>query len=234
MITDSFRNDLVFFIEQIELDDPFSLSRWGDGELKILQGRPITARVDNWSFDPDKHSWLSEWLMEAYKYEHKDYYKGISCPCCDPSASDWYRSNIHKNLTWANIFVNSNFPYFQKHFWEAINKSKREIILVANEKLDELNIPFTPHDIIRIGYDDAFNQKRCIDIIRCCKSYVFQSDKIFLFAAGPLSNLLAFELQFANRDNFYIDIGSVLNNAIRPNSRDYLAGGDDLRKTCIW
>lgn len=89
MITDSFNNDFNFLLERLKKKESFVVTRFGDGEYKILKNEPIT-NCDGWTFDPAHHSTSHEELMKSFQYEHEDYYIGIPCPCCQGSELiDW-------------------------------------------------------------------------------------------------------------------------------------------------
>ena len=60
-------------------------------------------------------------------------------------------------------------------------------------------------------------------------------DVVFLISAGPFANILVQQLNEHNKNNTYIDLGSVLDKHLSlPATRKYLNGGPTLNKTCIW
>jgi hypothetical protein len=59
-------------------------------------------------------------------------------------------------------------------------------------------------------------------------------DRLFLFCAGPLGNMLAAKFWEKNKNNTYLDIGSTLNGYLTEINRSYLQGGNTSQKTCIW
>jgi len=60
------------------------------------------------------------------------------------------------------------------------------------------------------------------------------TNKLFLFCAGPLGNMLAAKFWKVNKTNTYIDIGSTLNTYLTEPNRRYLTGKHTSLKTCIW
>jgi len=62
------------------------------------------------------------------------------------------------------------------------------------------------------------------------------NNTIFLFAAGPLTEILIHEMWNVNRNNVYIDIGSTLDPILfNRKSRNYHSEGDEFAdRTCVW
>ena len=92
----------------------FSFSKYADGEHQILINQPI-RNCDDWFFDPNSDSFFQKQLTESFKYKDDGYYIGISCPCCDINSYNWFTQNKgseESNITFANIFVNSNYNFF--------------------------------------------------------------------------------------------------------------------------
>jgi len=138
------------------------------------------------------------------------------------------------HLTWANIFVNSNFPRFKKqtvpHF------SNKRIILIAHKAADPNGLPFEVETTFRVG-SNAWVQDydrlsfELIDYIRQHKV----ENAIFLFASGVLSNMLICDLNKLYPNNTYLDVGSVFDVELGlGKTRGYLRKGKRLRRTCVW
>ena len=227
----SFSNDLKVIYESLVRKDKFSFSKYADGEFAILINKNIT-NCDNWTFNVDKDSVYRDELLHSFKYNEVGYYVGISCPCCVGNKdSTWMRDNVGtnpENLTWANIFVNGNYKYFKEKFIPEFNN--HSIILVANENAVITNLPFKVEDHIKItetGWKDNF------DLLKFLPKKDYK-DKLFLFCAGPLGNMLSARMWENNKNNTYMDIGSTLNGYLVGDNRGYLRGGDTLNKICIW
>jgi hypothetical protein len=135
----------------------------------------------------------------------------------------------NEQLTWANIFVNSNYQYFLDNFLPEFNKHK--IILVANENAKIDNLPFKVEEHIGIT-NNAFIDN--FDLVKTMPQKDYKN-KLFLFCAGPLGNMLAANMWKKNKKNTYLDIGSTLNSyLIGQKNRGYLKGGKSINKICIW
>ena len=227
----TFQEDLFILFDLLKNKIPFSFSKYADGEYSMLINRKIT-NCDYWTFNPAIDGVYQRELLDSFQFNEDGYYVGISCPCCVPMADvQWMRDNVRvdkNHLTWANIFVNGNYNNFKANFIPEFKNHK--VILVANEYATWRNLPFEIEDFIPIGktaWKDNFNLVEELPK----KQY---SDKLFLFCAGPLGNMLAAKMWKVNKNNIYLDIGSTLNPWLVGINRGYLAGSSTLNKICIW
>lgn len=227
----SFGDDILFFLDLLKTKTKFSFSKYADGEFAILINRHIT-NVDNWTFNPNIDQIYRNELLDSFKFNEDGYYVGISCPCC-VNINDvmWMRNNVGvdaDHLTWANIFVNNNYKVFFNQFIPEFNNHK--VILIANNNINVNNLPFFVEKHIGISntaWKDNFNLVN--DLPK--EDY---TDKLFLFCAGPLGNMLAAKMWKYNKNNIYLDIGSTLNPWTVGNNRGYLSGGSTSTKICTW
>lgn len=215
MLTNGFRQDIDFILEKIKNNEKFAFTRTGDGELSIMANIfiDITSKANGeFRFDPsDKTDELyRKELIRSYRYEHPDYYVGISCPCCEnPQKVKWMRDMVGtKNVTWANLFVNGNYEYFLQKFIPEFQK--REVFIVCNKKADINLLPFDVKKKFSIGTNAYKNDHGLIEEIG---SYIDDhqiKDAIFVLCAGPFGNILAHQLFDSNKKNTYLDCGSTL------------------------
>lgn len=228
MLTDSFRGDIEFIFNKLKNKEKFSFSKYADGEYAILRNQTIT-NCDNWTFDSVNHSHVYDQLLESFTFKEDGYYVGIICPCCQPrEAIDWMRDQVGQNMTWANIFVNSNYKYYVDNFLPEYKN--HEIILFSREdsKIHDLSFEVEEHvPITRTAFIDNF------DLVENFKVEDY-NNKLFLFCAGPLGNMLAAKFWEKNKSNIYMDIGSTLNAYLTEPNRGYLRGFGTTNKTCIW
>lgn len=228
MITNSFRGDIEFIFNKLKNRDKFSFSKYADGEFAILANRLIT-NVDNWTFNPKVHNKHRQELVNSFKFKDKDYYVGVSCKCCQPEEHvNWMREQSDQDiLTWANIFVNSNYPYFKENFIPEF--SNHDIVLFAREDARVNNLPFKVEHI-------PITSQAFIDNFNLVNEFPIEKyqNKLFLFCAGPLGNMLAAKFWEKNKENTYLDIGSTLNPYLTETNRGYLSGKETALKTCIW
>lgn len=228
----SFTKDIEILFNHLKNKKKFSFSKYADGEFGILNNHKIT-NCDNWTFDPKIHNEVYDELMSSYQYNEEGYYVGISCHCCvSDNDTKWMRDNVGvklENLTWANIFVNGNYSYFIDNFIPEFKN--HDIILVANANANINNLPFNVEEHIPIG-NTAFIENFDLTKTLPKKNY---KNKLFLFCAGPLGNILAAKMWDINKNNTYLDIGSTLNTLLMGvRNRGYLRGSDTLNKICVW
>ena len=227
----TFKEDLFIILDLLKSKKPFSFSKYADGEYAILINQRIT-NCDNWTFIPEEHQIYQKELLDSFRFNEEGYYVGISCPCCVPMMHvNWMRKNVgvdENHLTWANIFVNGNYENFKKYFIPEFKNHK--VILVANENAKINTLPFNIEEHIKVtgtAWIDNFNLVEEL-------SNRNDSNKLYLFCAGPLGNMLAAKMWKHNKNNIYLDIGSTLNPWLVGNNRGYLRGSNELKQICIW
>ncbi len=231
----NFRQDLSELNKRLLEKKPFSFSKYSDGEYAILKGFPIT-NCDNWTFSPVLHEKESELLLESFKYEHEDYYVGIGCPCCNPdNMVSWMRDTTKtKNLTWANIFVNANYELFISETLPIFTNWEGDVFLFANEQGINNKLPFETTKYFGVNMK-AWQEPFLSHWIEVGEKKARESDgALFLFAAGPLGNILSYKLHKANPSNTYLDIGSTISPWIVGKNRDYHFGSQLSQQTCNW
>lgn len=226
-----FKEDFFKIYDLLKNNKKFSFSKYADGEYAILRNQKIT-NCDNWTFNPEIHQKYRNELLDSFKFSEEGYYVGISCPCCVPMEHvEWMRENVNVSdeyLTWANLFVNGNYNDFVKYFIPEFKNY--DVILVATEKGNKENLPFNVEEYIPItgtAWKDNFNLVNEL-------SNRDDSNKLYLYSAGPLGNMLAAKQWKKNKNNIYIDIGSTLNPWLVGKNRGFLKGGPTLNKICIW
>lgn len=251
----TFESHLELFKEKLLNKEPFSFSRFSDGELMILKN--LETRIgdnfyqigekiffsspypseDHKHWVPGEHENIREKLMDAFKYKEKNYYVGLSCRCCVGQENfdlqvDW-RGGDDEFLTWSNLFVNSNYPKFMDRILPLFSNYK--VVYIVNENADLTNLPFTVEKDFRVGYNCIINDYSLIDTIKEWISNNNIEGYLFLFSASSLSNLMIHELYKFNNKNTYLDIGTTLNKIMKmKGTRDYLENGPSLKQTCIW
>lgn len=229
----TFRSDLEFLLQKVINRDKFAFSKYADGEYKILVNENV-VNCDGWVFDKVQHNIEYEFLLNSFTYSHPDYFVGISCPCCQPQKHvKWMRENVGtKNVTWANIFVNSNYNFFIENFIPEFNNWQGKVILFANEKGKDKKLPFKVDNYYPLHLN-SWKEPYLSEIIETSKKIADEEeDQLFLFSAGPLGNILSHQLHSHNKTNTYIDIGSTINPWTVGNNRSYLSGYN--KKVCKW
>jgi hypothetical protein len=237
----TFGGDFDKFLDKIKSGEYFSLSRWGDGELMILENKFIDLRNQKngeFRYDPNlpEYVGVKNKLTLSYTSKDDEYYIGVACPCCVGQEKYEYMKKKscqdEEHLTWANIYVNANYKRFIEEFVPEMNN--HDIVMVVNNQANTSKLSFPVEKTYKVGIDAWHLDYKIVDKIK--EDYLESKDKIFLFAAGPLANILTYELWFyMNKNNTYIDIGSTLDvqMGMKP-TRGYHLGAPTLNKICIW
>ena len=235
MVTTGFREDLLFFEDLLKDKTPFSVTRFGDGEMTILEGKPINVMNKN-EFSYEGQADLREDLIHSFTYNAPNYYVGIACRCCVGDLN-FKRMEISTGLpddklTWANIFVNSNFEYFKSNIVPLFNEYDH-ITLVSPGVVDKL--PFRVDTHYLVGPNAWIHDKDVLEKIEDQIHTKQLKNQLFLFCAGPYANILCYKLYKQFPENTFLDLGSVFNVELEIGSnRGYLNHGPTLNKTCIW
>jgi hypothetical protein len=254
-----FRNDFLMFKEKLRNGENFAFSRFSDGEMYILQNRQLKLdqsiiqiddrvqsgpyqKADFKNFNPETDSEFQSKLVTSFQHKQKNYYKGISCSCCVGKENFDWQINLHggdgDSLTWANIWVNSNYPSFIQEILPILY-SKR-CVFIGHHDADISLLPFIVKDF-RVGYNAFINDYHVIkDMLNWIQNNKVQ-DFVFLFSASSFTNLAIYELFKQHNNNTYIDIGTCLTPLMNmPTQRDYLQGfwnykgSNSLNLKCIW
>ena len=231
-----FRQDLVAIANRLVRRHPFALTRFGDGEMKILFNESVNVEFQYRASDPEV-SFFRDRLAESLRHHDPDYLVGIACPCCvGVDQFERLRSLAclpEDHLTWANIFVNSNYSYFRENLLPVFGQYP--VFLVCNQQASLDRLPFKPMHCWRVQNNAWIDNYGLIESI--ARETQDVNGALFLFCAGPMANLLAHQLFQANPCNTYLNIGSTLDPLFFGDAgftRGYLSGGATICKTCTW
>lgn len=223
------------FTKMLENKENFAFTRFSDGELHMLQGKPFFIRNDMtlsngrlckgfWgneelkTFDPDADKKCQDKLIESFKHRQHNYFKGVCCRCCVGEEDfKWQFDNLLEEtpddefLTWSNLFINSNYREYMKSIVPTF--SNRPVVIVSNEKSNIEGLPFYKNVVkwFPIGNNCHSNHFDLIDEMKQWTKDNNIENHLFLFSAASLSNYLIYELYKQNDNNTYFDIGSTLN-----------------------
>ncbi|MEW5948075.1 MAG: hypothetical protein AB1711_01525 [Thermodesulfobacteriota bacterium] len=242
MMKQDFKSDFFELMKMIMESDSMALSRYADGEANVLKNNTI-GNKDGWLYKQDKNLIFRADLRKALLCSDPGFFYGISCTCCDKVNHDYLLAQIRtgrENLTFSNIWVNANCPLFQEHFFKTLIASKKDIVICTNskakiKKLEEL-IPIK--DFIPIPGNCVVFWEKNRDYVKALLDLKGSTYKntIFLFAAGPLSEILIYELWLVNPNNILLDIGSSLDPFLfNRKSRSYhYENSEFANRTCVW
>ena len=205
-----------FFKEKLKNKQNFSLVRFGDGELFYIQGKDFYHKewvVTNNNLDLE----FKNLLIKSLIFNDKDYYIGLPCGCTENifSFRKFINNNFvinHKNTTFNQIFYNNLSLRFKDEIIPIIKKFN--IILISNEKSDIGSLIkkwFPVSKNLWTKYKDITNK-----IVDYQKRNNIKNH-LFIFCAGPTSNILIYKLFNIEKKNIYLDIGSALDPMLNLN-----------------
>jgi len=234
----NFRGDLELIIDKIEKKERFAFSKYADGELHIMANKKIN-NGEFW-FVPEEDQKHRIEMIQSFLFKDDNYFVGICCPCCGSWGvmHEWMKQNSKQdcsNLTFANVFVNSNHEFYLKKMVPLY--SGYDVVLISNSDSNLDRLPFKVKKHFKIGKNAWVDDTKLIEEI---KSYVDMEkieDHLFLMCAGPFGNILTHQLFDHNKDNTYIDIGSTLNHFLLGDAgknRGYLRKESSINKVCVW
>jgi hypothetical protein len=227
-----FEEELSKIFKKLQNKIPFAFSKYADGEWAIIKGNNIAN--GEFSFINDiNSSFYRKKLIESFKFKHPNYYVGISCECCQGGEHQKMKLESGQeddNLTFANVFVNSNYSFYKEKFIPEYQN--HEIYLVANKNSKIENLPFKLKKFYGVDETAFIINYPLIEEIK--KEQI--KDSLFLFCAGPFGNILAHQLFEYNQNNIYLDIGSTLNPWLQSEGfkRGYYNKESYQYQTCIW
>ncbi len=220
-----FKEELSKFIDKVKAKENFALIRFADGEGSIVDNNPEwlrrRRRSSRWEhiIGNKEHEDFRSKLTAALTYNSPNFYIGIPCKQAHQARFhylfDFLKEKTtcpEEQLTFATVFKDFNWQRFLKEFVPAC--TERDCYLVANDfskppKEDWLKFKHTfpvpmenAHLHVNKNAEEILNYIRTNDI----------KDSVFLFCAGPASNVLIHTLWKECPHNSYIDIGSTLDN----------------------
>ena len=223
------------FTKKIDAGENFAFMRNADGELAIMEGRAVAAQEGNWK-SPDRVTKLGQAIRKSLDLEGNNIYYAVSCPCCDQRAYYWYASRVARpeNITFANLWINSNYPRFKSWFPTV----KRDAVLIANfraqgHQIGNLNI------LKQYEIDDdciSFWETSASEMLSNIKmDFGDQKNLLYVVSAGPMSAPIIADLYRNNSDNCYVDFGSSIDEYYRKGiTRPYMTPGTPYAERNCW
>jgi hypothetical protein len=254
-----FRKELSFFLDKIRNNIPFAFLRFSDGEQYILdnlelkldndviqvgdyKSQGVYKQADHKHFDPNEHAHIRELLLESAKHKQPEYYKGIGCVCCN--GREYVDTQMKMfdgdsdDLTWANLWVNGNYPTFIS--WVLPEFYSKDVVMICHKDATLDRLPFVVKDF-RVGYNAMVNDLNVIDDIDNWITENKIEGHVFLFSASSFTNIAIHKLFQKHPNNTFIDIGTCLTPMMdMPTHRGYLQSfwnyqnTQDIQKICIW
>jgi hypothetical protein len=206
---------LDFIKSMLESKQPFTFSRFGEGECKVIAGYP--QKRDSFTFQPNLNPdfiSLRDKLEESLLYEGPNFYVGVS-----PSIERIFgkekaylleakrRHGIDKLMS-ACLLHNVNYIKFIDEIVPLFKNYTTTIL--SNSKSDVSRLPFPVESTFKCNMKDAwFNlDKHIMELSEDVKHG--GNGRLFLLMAGPMTCILCRVLHKINPNNTYLDIGSSL------------------------
>jgi hypothetical protein len=226
--------DRRWFTQLIRKKVPFQFVRFSDGETEILESRYLSINDgkvhfrgkvhdidypehDKKIFDPVTHDEFRIQLLRSLKHHKENYFRGIPAKHnVDAPDQSFYLSLIDENLsylTFTDLFANSNYRWFKKHFFKTVVEQKklgRILVLICNHRFysESFDHIFAMPDNF---FNDWVNVKR--ELVKFIES--LPPDSIILSSASSMSNIIGYEI--SKRPDLrltFLDVGTAINEYI--------------------
>lgn len=229
--------DIKILHQAIESQENISFSKFCDGEWAVIANQPINNK-EFWFNPTNENDQLKrKALIDAFQYKNERYFVGITCVGVFGIETHRHMVSLsnqdQEHLTWADIWVNSNYKYYLQNIVPLY--SERPVVIFANRKARIENLPFKPYLYIPVDHNAwEYNWDMIQEASNIARGL---NDCIFLFCCGPFGNILCHKLTEANPKNTYLDIGSTLNPFLRSAGfeRDYYMGDNYFsRMIGVW
>ena len=128
--------------EKLKAQQPFSFSKYADGEWSVINDSPLNNNEFEYHHSAE-FALARKLLIESFLFKDPNYFVGISCECCqgiEHYKMKNYCQQDDEHLTYANIFVNSNYEFYKNNFIPEYRN--RKVILIANKNSKISNLPF--------------------------------------------------------------------------------------------
>jgi hypothetical protein len=242
MMTQDFKGDFFEIMRMIVEADSMAFARAADGEANVLKNNTI-GNKDGWLYKQDKNLIFRADLRRSMFCSDHGFIYGISCTCCDRVNHEYLLKLLktdRSHMTFSNMWVNANFPLFMEHFFKTLKSSGKDIIICTNAKAKIKNIETyfpvkafmpIPGNCVTYWEEKRDYTRALLDLHGSTRE-----SSIFLFAAGPLSQILIHELWQINPRHIMLDIGSSMDPILfNRKSRDYHNISSNFsQRVCTW
>lgn len=209
--------------EEIKTRDSLAFVRYADGEVMLLKGVPVyqdtqAFKVDGWNCQKEVPIFRNK-LKDCLRHKEEYFYYGIPCNknaggCCQLRDYNNVRPFIQTDnrwITFANLLSNGNWA----KTCNELTKLSKEVVLFTNENTIVSNIPCNVVGHFKIPRQVVYWYETNHEVItQQLQQFANITGKVFLFAAGPLSEILIDELYTLQPNNIYLDVGSTIDHWI--------------------
>lgn len=225
------RGDLERFENLVRKNQPFTFVRFSDGEIEILRNRRVIIEngvtefrgmrfpnqfpeFDKKRFEPLQGQEIRRDLLESAIFRDSFYYKGIptshNSAVIDREFMLRLNGGFSAEMTFSDLFLNSNFLYSRNIFFPFLINSFDVLIVIGNHRCflsgflkngELISIPDNFFSCYRETLKSVENQLRLVP-----------KGALILSSASSLSNIIGYHLRLNRPDLTFLDIGTVLND----------------------
>jgi hypothetical protein len=225
--------DFNRFKNKIISKENFAYTRYADGEIRLMSGVGVGTHTqafqqDGWCCGNKMYE-LGKTLLESISHTESNYVYAITSPNQNFSDYKFLRDRIQQteqNITFADLWINGNYPLFQKFIHDELQE---EIVFIASDDgIGRSMLPLkckkyvaVPRDCVNFYEQQRKEIESVLDIM--ASEY---TDTLFFISAGPLSEAIIHYLYCKNPNNRYIDVGSAIDEIVHgKKTRPYMIEG---------
>lgn len=208
-----------YYLDLMSNDEPFSLSRFGDGEILCMYPNGMKENCDGNKFFPELSAPMKQIFKNNYPYYH------CLLDCTFDYNADLFRALIAENCPdmefyngeiWQELSLNGRIEELVSHL------DKHNPVLVGGKHIgnakDIIGWTKAPYHL-RIPDVDSFNSIQ--EIMQQIGELYIQGYRMFCFSAGYTTKIIIDTLfPYIGHDTFMIDMGSVFDPYCGRLSRD--------------
>lgn len=191
--------------------------RFGDGEYLLTQGAAVSTQ-DKWSIEAGTSQIGTDLMTVLRVHKGQRLYLGLPSPGQEGS----YLSKLLKatqatcqQVTYANLWVNANYPKTKQLWSEMIQNRSQDLVLIVGEPVAahlSRQLPqkrFAGVMTVPVSgvaqWKGEYRRQRIHEAVRLAEHH---TKKVFLVSAGPIAKVLISAMWNATQNNQYIDVGS--------------------------
>ena len=231
-----YEEELSFIISLILCKIPFSFVRFGDGEEHIMTGKPFATARDKWAWNNKDKKFQISLIKSASICKSPNNFIAISCKnwfIISKSVLSFSKCTSSKYMSYATLFINKNYQFFENWLVKFINSKNRwKIILIANSLINK-DIKWAykyypvPERVVE-RWNEISNS-----FLPKLENEAMKNNLIFFVSAGPASNIIISNLITINNKNIYIDLGSAIEIITKGfSTRSYINNGKNSYSRC--
>lgn len=203
---------LQYYVDKLK-EGPYSLVRFGDGELYCLWGRG-TKNSNGCYYTPE----LRADLAKSLKYPKDGIIYGLQRVLPeDQKQAEHYSVDWHDSEIFGDELVAGRlFPLFEQ-------LKKMRVVMISNPDLLD-PVAIQPEYFIQVPTSNAHTEKDWVyREVRACQRQ-WPAGTVYIFCCGMAANAFVYELH--DGKNWYLDLGHIFDPFVGKMSRCNLEGID--------